>query len=101
MNVAKGDLAYITGCVTQSYYNGRTVSVIQESVSPSNFAEEKFGAAWWIVTANFSAIVQSVRGPKIIEAGAQFSLPDSLLRRIAGPSIDVETETDHPIEVMA
>lgn len=101
MNVSKGDLAYITGCTVQFEYNGRVVSVVEESDPPCDIAAIKFGCTWWEVTANFAAAAMSDNGLKSIPAGASFLLPDSLLRRIAGPSVVTETETDQPAEVTA
>lgn len=94
MNVEAGDLAYLAGGFFPESI-GTVVDVIKfggcDYFHPIGFAD-----FWVCKTAG-----ESMTDEGLMAAGTLVAIPDKDLRRIAGPSVIIETETDQPIEVMA
>lgn len=88
-NVSKGDIAYV---VKTAPGGGHLIGLVLEVVEYAGIRKFKYAGivpAWYCQCSN---AITGICG-ELVPANTRMIAPDDCLRRIAGPSIDISTET--------
>jgi hypothetical protein len=95
MNVSKGDLAYLLS--NGLFDSARHIVEVKEFYGPQ-LGGDGIVRECWTCVARTDLPMYRGRMKHITKSGMPFTVPDSHLRRISGPSVDIGTETDEPIK---
>ena len=107
-NVAPGDLAIIVNAPAP--YSGLIVEIVSHPSSDdfylpngmNHFGVKEFSKYWVIKFRNPMPARAHLSNGEVCKLKTEYGVaPDRDLRRIAGPSVITETETDQPVEVAA